>query len=445
MSNGAKGQEETAVVEYQARDGQKIKLSPAIIKKYLVSGRSEFVTDQELYLYMGVCKSRGLNPFVRDCHLVKYTQNDGAAIITSIDYYRKRARAQKDCKGWSVGIVIEKGGELIYRKGTILLEGENLVGGWAEATPEGWAEPMRKEVNLKRYIKTTKDGGVTRFWQPMNQPEMIAKVAESQLLRSLWPDEFQGLYVDSEVQSRDAQEELHGAVAGGGSPGGDHGPTFEEVFKDEIGTTAPGVLNPFLVWIEETCKTYGSTVEAFKPTLIENAAAIKKQWRETVAERSKNAEELDGIKSELKEIKADPEKADREKPDEEEPKKPKTFRDEWVTMSAKSFGPFVNMELKKFKALDAEEKAEATAMWEKFYPGFACPFAGAVSSKVESGGSADPEASELEALRAELKDLEKKHGRLVLAAKKETQIVLPSSVDGFRILIEAVNARLNKK
>lgn len=440
------GTDEKGVVEYQARDGQKIKLSPAIIKKYLVSGRAEFVTDQELYLYMGVCKSRGLNPFVRDCHLVKYTQGDSAAIITSIDYYRKRARAQRDCKGWSVGIVIDKGGELLYRKGTILLDGEKLVGGWAEATPEGWGEPMRKEVNLARYIKKTKDGATTRFWQPINQPEMIAKVAESQLLRSLWPDEFQGLHVDAEVASRDAQDELNQAVAGGGSDGGgDPGPTFEDVFKDEIGSTGPGAENPFLKWIEETCETYGSTFDAFKPTLIANAVSIKKQWAETVAERLKNAEELNGLKSELKEIKAEPEKAEAEKPAEEEPKKPKTFRDDWVNLTAKSFGPFVKMELDKFKALAGDEKAEAVARWREFYPEFDCPFADAGDAGADPGSGDDPEASELAALAAELKRLEKSHGRLVLKAKAKTQVFLPQSLDGFRILIDEINRLIGEK
>jgi hypothetical protein len=370
---------------------------------------------------------------------VKYTQGDSAAIITSIDYYRKRARAQRDCKGWSVGIVIEKGGVLIYRKGTILLEGENLVGGWAEGLPEGWAEPMRKEVNLKRYIKKTQQGTPTRFWSPENQPEMIAKVAESQLLRSLWPDEFQGLYVDSEVQSRDAQDELHGAVAAGGSVA-DHGPTFEQVFAEEILATVPGVENPFWKWIEETCATYGSTVEAFKPTLIANAAAIKKQW----AERKKA--DVTDLKQEIKPVV----EQDAAAADQAEEEKPKSFRDEWIGLTAKSFGPFVTMEIEKFKALADDEKREAAAKWLEFYgPGFECPFiSGFAGGTQTSGGenkSEAPEEAEMDALRRELKALEKKHGRIVLAAKKSTQIVLPSSVDGFRVLIDEINRMIGEK
>jgi hypothetical protein len=51
----------------------------------------------------------------------------------------------------------------------------------------------------------------------------------------------------------------------------------------------------------------------------------------------------------------------------------------------------------------------------------------------------------MDALRRELRALEKKHGRVVLAAKKSTQIVLPSSVDGFRVLIDEINRMIGEK
>ena len=62
----------------------------------------------------------------------------------------------------------------------------------------GWKKPFRLEVNLSGYIKRTKEGKVTRFWQEENQPTMIAKVAEAQGLRVLWPDEFQAIFTAEE-------------------------------------------------------------------------------------------------------------------------------------------------------------------------------------------------------------------------------------------------------
>ena len=193
--------EPKTIATYQSRDGQEIKLSFDTVRKYLVSGKPEFVTDQEIVLYVGMCKARGLNPLKKDCYLVKYTQNDPASTIVSIDYYRARARAQKDCRGWKCGIVVKlKDGKLEHHEGSFISDDETLVGGWFEGKPAEWDQPLKWSIALKPYIKTRSDGAPTRFWSPDNQPAQIAKVAESQGLRRLWPDEFQGLYTADEVE-----------------------------------------------------------------------------------------------------------------------------------------------------------------------------------------------------------------------------------------------------
>ena len=195
-------QDERAVV-YQAADGQEIKLTADLVKKYLVQGKSELVTTQELMYFLNICKARKLNPLVKDCYLVKYSQGEGAAIITSVDFFRKRARAQKDCKGWKKGVLVRDTEGKVRDSFGLVMEGETLVGGWFEALPEGWLEPFRLEVNLKGYLKKTSEGKVTKFWSEDNQPTMIAKVAEAQGLRTLWPDEFQQMYEESEGPGMD--------------------------------------------------------------------------------------------------------------------------------------------------------------------------------------------------------------------------------------------------
>lgn len=190
--------EERGVVKYEARDGQDISLTFDTVRRYLVQGRSELVTPQEMMFFMGVCKSKGLNPFIKDAYLIKYSEREGAAIITSIDYFRKQAKAQRDCKGWSKGIIVERNGKIEYTNG-LMLEGDKLLGGWFQAQPAEWSEPFRLEVNLGGYIKRTKEGNITKFWAPENQPTQIMKVAESQGLRTLWPGEFQQVYTSEEI------------------------------------------------------------------------------------------------------------------------------------------------------------------------------------------------------------------------------------------------------
>ncbi len=190
------------LVEYVSRDQQAISLSFDTVRKYLVSGKSDLVTDAEIIYFMGTCKARGLNPFKKDCYLVKYTNASPAAIIVSIDYYRSRARAQDDCIGWESGIIVaDKDEQITFRKGSFCFPGDILKGGWFKATPAGWQVPFEWSVNLEPFIKTTRDGDVTQFWREDNQPQQIAKVAESQGLRRLWPDEFQSLYTDAELNN----------------------------------------------------------------------------------------------------------------------------------------------------------------------------------------------------------------------------------------------------
>uniref|UniRef100_A0A6H1ZPP8 Putative DNA recombination protein n=1 Tax=viral metagenome TaxID=1070528 RepID=A0A6H1ZPP8_9ZZZZ len=192
--------EEKGVVRYQARDGQEVTLSFENVKKYLVSGGGS-VTDQELMYFLGVCKSRGLNPFNKDAYLIKYGNNDPAAIVISIDYFRSRAKVQPDCVGWKKGIVVQRDDGTLRDSAGIILEGEKLIGGFFEATPQGWSVLFRLEVNLSGYIKKTKDGRITKFWSEENQPSQIAKVAESQGLRTMWPNEFQGIYEEAEIKA----------------------------------------------------------------------------------------------------------------------------------------------------------------------------------------------------------------------------------------------------
>ena len=180
-------------------EGREIVLTADLVKKYLVRGHGELMSGQEVAFFVGICRARGLDPFAGDVYVIKYAANDPAAIVISIDAVRARARMQDDCLGWTCGVIVQtKEGDIRDTAG-LVLEGQKLVGGWAECTPKGWAVPMRLEVNLAAYIKKTSTGTITKFWEPDKQPMMITKVAEMQLLRRIWPAALGKLYLQEEV------------------------------------------------------------------------------------------------------------------------------------------------------------------------------------------------------------------------------------------------------
>ena len=54
--------------------GAQVALDLPFVKRYLVRGRSELVSDQEIVLFMNTCKSRGMNPLVNgEVYLIKYS------------------------------------------------------------------------------------------------------------------------------------------------------------------------------------------------------------------------------------------------------------------------------------------------------------------------------------------------------------------------------------
>ena len=271
------------VVAYKARDGQEITLTMEIVKNFLVVGNKELVSIQEFTFFIGVCRARGLNPFAKDCYLIKYSQ-DPAAIVTSIDFYRARARAQKDCKGWQKGVIClhKTTGELRYSKGLVLAN-EEVVGGWFKAQPTGWDVPFELEVNLSGYIKHTREGSVTKFWQPENQPTMISKVAESQGLRALWPDEFRGTITGEEaglqLDNFDALDITD--LQGGGSLETEPPPkvdtsVFDALLKEK--GLSPERLARIQTFIEDTAKSQKKTKVTPDEMKVRCGAAPDKFW-----------------------------------------------------------------------------------------------------------------------------------------------------------------------
>ena len=186
----------TNVVRYETDRGEVV-LSPQIVKQYLVSGDHRAVTDQEVVFFINLCRYRGLNPFLREAYLIKFGDSP-ATIIVGKDVFTKRAANHPDCAGWQAGVIVRRGEELIEREGSLVLDDEVLVGGWAKVYRNSWKEPLKVAVSLREYERKGKDGKPQRSWAEM-PATMIRKVALVQALREAFPDEFGGMYVAEEM------------------------------------------------------------------------------------------------------------------------------------------------------------------------------------------------------------------------------------------------------
>jgi len=344
----------TDLVKYTATDGQEVSLTFDTIRRFLVSGKGNLVTPQELVYFMGICKTRKLNPFAKDCYLIKYSENEAAAIVTSVDYFRKRARAQPDCRGWKRGVIVQKpDGTLRYSNGLVLND-EILLGGWFEAQPQGWDYPFTLEVNLTGYIKKTRNGDVTKFWQSENQPTMIMKIAESQGLRTLWPDEFQGIHTREEIPDfpRDAIDVTPQMKALEGRP------DFDALLPS-------GIDKAMLQRYVATCaEHFEQSEQEFKAAIVENGQVedflkayrtwAKKQPVQTTAQ----AENAPQSAQELSDAPKDEKNAD---PWQE-------FRQEFLKLRYAGYSTWIIKNRDRLVESPESIRAEAKEKWMKLYP-----------------------------------------------------------------------------
>ena len=179
------------LVKYQSDSGE-IALDKQTIKNYLVSGDASKVTDQELEMFLNLCKYQKLNPFLRDAYLVKYGTT-AANIIVGKDFFMKRATANPDFKNFEAGvIVLTQDNQIIERAGSFYVKGlERLVGGWVKIYKKDGSE-FYHTVAFDEYSS----GKSTWLKIPAT---MIRKVALVQGLRECFPSDFQGLYDSSEM------------------------------------------------------------------------------------------------------------------------------------------------------------------------------------------------------------------------------------------------------
>lgn len=198
LAKAAKPQDK-AVMEYES-NGEKIKLSPSIIRKYLVSGGGN-ITDQECMMFLMLCKNQHLNPFLREAYCIKYGDRSPASMVVGKDVFLKRARRQKDFAGYEAGIIVRntEDFEIEYRPGALFLSGEEtIVGGWAKVYVKGYDTPVYASVSFDEYAGRKNDGSLNSQWSKM-PGTMIRKVALCQALREAFPEDFGGLYSQEEI------------------------------------------------------------------------------------------------------------------------------------------------------------------------------------------------------------------------------------------------------
>lgn len=192
------------IVKYELDNGLDVQVTEQDVRDLLAAGGQApgNVTASEIKAFLRLCQAQRLNPFTRDAYLVKYGSGP-ATIITGKEAFTKRASRNQRYRGMQAGVtVLGADGALHRREGSMVVPGEQIVGGWCKVHVDGYEQPVYDEVSLSEY--NTGKGN----WAKM-PATMIRKVAVTHALREAFPEDMAGLYGEEEM-SRASEPQVGG-------------------------------------------------------------------------------------------------------------------------------------------------------------------------------------------------------------------------------------------
>ncbi|AUS87832.1 phage recombination protein Bet [Lysinibacillus sp. YS11] len=178
----------TSPIKFEV-NGEEVKLSGNTVMQYLVRGNGS-VSEQEVVMFMNLCKFQKLNPFLNEAYLIKFGSSP-AQIIVSKEAFMKRAEGHDKYEGFEAGIIVERDGQLVEVEGAVKLDKDKLIGGWCKVYRKDRKVPVITKIDFKEFSKnqaTWKD-------MPMN---MIRKSAIVNGLREAFPESLGAMYTEED-------------------------------------------------------------------------------------------------------------------------------------------------------------------------------------------------------------------------------------------------------
>ncbi|WP_010305312.1 phage recombination protein Bet [Kurthia senegalensis] len=179
----------TTPISYEV-NGEPVKLSGNTVREYLVRGNGN-VSEQEVVMFMNLCKFQKLNPFLNEAYLIKFGSQP-SQIIVSKEAFMKRAEANPNYKGFKAGIIVARENSLVEIEGAVKLPNDQLIGGWCEVYRKDRDMPIVSKISLDEFGK----GQATWKQMPLN---MIRKSAIVNALREAFPENLGAMYTEDDA------------------------------------------------------------------------------------------------------------------------------------------------------------------------------------------------------------------------------------------------------
>jgi phage recombination protein Bet len=161
-----------------------------LIKRTVARG----ATDDELALFLEVCRRRGLDPFSRQVYCIERWSQGGRQMVhqVSIDGFRVQAERSGEYAGQVGPLWCGRDGKWV----DVWLAEEAPAAAKVGVLRKGFREPMWSVAHFAEYAQM-KDNRPTKMWK--EKPAlMLAKCSEALALRKAFPEQLSGLYAREE-------------------------------------------------------------------------------------------------------------------------------------------------------------------------------------------------------------------------------------------------------
>lgn len=163
------------------------------IKRYY--DPQDLLTEKQVGQALSLIKGRNLNPLLNEVYIVAYKKKNGGAefsLIVSKEAFLKRAAQNPNYEGFEAGVVVvDDSGDMVERKGALLLPNDTLVGGWARVYRKNFKVPVEVFVSREEYDKKQST------WNAM-PATMIRKTALVNALREAFPEDLGSMYTEDD-------------------------------------------------------------------------------------------------------------------------------------------------------------------------------------------------------------------------------------------------------